>query len=275
LMMLDVSGWDRKIPLRDVYLLRTKGLMTNPFFSKDEVYDWVVQNTVSPIIAFGDGSVWRRPTGNNSGSNNTTTDNTIAHIIIAFYLVLTRYFEQNNKIPTYDEVLACSNFLLFGDDNASGFTGLFDDYDEAFAFIRRIYGEFGLTIKEKQFKIILKSPNEPFSGIEFLGSTALYKNGRYVPLPRFSKIAYSLTSLMRCESEDPSRMIDKISALWDLVSPCHDEELKGIVSEFAQFAYRKFITVLPPLPDTKIKQLDFALTGRINFALYLGFESIL
>jgi hypothetical protein len=272
---LDVSGWDRKVCLKDVYDLRTKGLK-NYYANLPEIllqfetdhYKYVVHNCVTPIVAFHDGTIWRRKTGNNSGSNNTTTDNTIEHTVIAMHFAIQLFFDTFGTMPSYEEVVDFCDFLLFGDDNASGFPEIaFASSEEAIQKITDHYASYNLTVKKKAFNIVASEAGRPYKGISFLGATARYEKGRYVPYPRLSKLCYSVTSIMHCHEDSADLILDKIVAIWDLISDCDLPDLRDAVSSLADFVYK-----LPGVPNTKREQLNFARHKCVNWALYLGFE---
>lgn len=273
--MGDVSGWDRKVSLDAVYRLRTRGLKCNPSFHESEVYDWVVQNTIRPKIAFGDGTIWRRKTGNNSGSSNTTTDNTIAHTIIMFYFVIRRWHKIFGSLPSYEEVLGVADFFLFGDDNAGGISEVlcFDSQEELYSDLSSAYAAFGLLLKQKAVKVIFKQSGEPFSGIEFLGSTCRFEHGLYVPYPRLSKLMFSVSCIYTGDVEDFGILIDRVKAIWDLVSFTQLEEVKESVSCLASFLFSYICQQQPTFSPTKLSELDLARQKRIDWTLYLGSES--
>lgn len=268
----DVSGWDRRICLDDVYYMRVKGLKEyaadfgNELLT-DGVLDWVVHNCVRPVVAFGDGTIWRRPTGNNSGANNTTTDNTVAHTVISFELVVRRFAELYMRYPEYEEVLEISNFLLFGDDNACGFAEhLFSSRDELQSYVIDHYSRYGLVIKAKAFHCFIGSP----SGLSFLGSEAQYCRGVYVPVPRLGKIAYSISCDLLSSQKTISVLCDKVSAIWDLVSFTSMIEFKKAVQSFAVYVKHKY---RQDMSDADVQKLVYATRGRVNWLLYMGYES--
>lgn len=272
---LDISGWDRKVYLRDTYELRTRGLKS--YYSTDSKmlsefstprFGWVIENCQHPIVGMHDGSIWRRRTGNNSGSNNTTTDNTLQHSVICMHFVIDRFLCCYDRYPSYEEATSCCTFLLFGDDNAGGLPLDFaTNAEELKTLLISHYAQYGLTVKLTACNILFHKPNTPFSGISFLGSTAQYKEDRYVPYPRLSKIAYSLTSIMHCQDDTADLAVDKLVSIWDLISDCDLPALKDSVSCFADFVYK-----LPDISPCKKDQLDFARHKRVNWSLYQGFE---
>jgi hypothetical protein len=194
----DISGWDKLLPLlRKVWKIRRKlyGLMTD--FEKRQ-FDLFEKNLSDPFICTPDGHIYQRHCGNVSGSGTTTTDNTIAHIIIKFYLFIKMFKLRYGHLPSYEEIVDYIVLSLYGDDD---FTSLVkDDWfegskEEWFSFLRdfmiKIYNEFGLTIKQSAFKI-----QETVEGLEFLGSTFRRSHRTWLGEPRYGKIASSLLQFL-------------------------------------------------------------------------------
>lgn len=274
---LDVSGWDRRVFLGSAYSLRERGLRAyyeGHNLCDTPAFQYVVNESVYPLVGFCDGTIWRRPSGNNSGSNNTTTDNTLVHTVISFYAAIKRFHIVFGRHPTYDEVLEHFKFFLFGDDNCAGVSGeMFDSEDELREFFTEIYSLFGLVIKNGAVTVVTTPPGVPFSGVSFLGSTANFENGYFVPYPRISKLLFALTSLMKSESPDDSILIDKVIAIWDLVSYCSSPELSDIKISICQFA--KWLVSQLSDEDYSLyyPRVAHVLEQRVNWELYLGVES--
>lgn len=306
----DASGWDRSISLLWTYELRVRGILAHfnvkysskyalqaVFSSPEEdilfeeshrkvknilnlkLFRFAIYEAIFPVVATVDGVVYRRMTGNNSGGADTTTDNTIAHVIIAMHLFIRLFFKTFFRYPTYHEVMTFTRHFLFGDDVLGGFKNIFDmsslEYQES---IIQHYLLYGLTLKPKAFKILMKSPLQPFSGLSFLGSTAYWKNGYYVPFPRVGKFCYSLSSRAGNAEDTDDITVAKLVALWDIISVCFNngdhpemEDLKVAVSKYATYIAK----VIAPRDVSRLltDQLLFATTSTINLSLYLGIES--
>lgn len=302
----DVSGYDRVIYLLFAYEIRTRGIFERLGFNwKDHgplalfsvfcdtgsaldlqleqfrkdgfdrvTYAYTVYNSVCPVVAMHNGVIYRRPTGNNSGSNNTTTDNTLQHTIICMDLVIRLYNRAYDRFPTLEETREWY-FLLFGDDKVGGAPEwAFSSPDDLASFVTDHYkNRHGLVIKRKAFNIVHKLPGQTFSGISFLGATAKHENGLFVPYPRVGKLAYSLSTFMRCDDpSDYNILVAKISAIYDLISPCDELlELTKCVSQYARFVNNQL--ALDPSVTVDRSPLDYALTGKINWDLYMGYET--
>lgn len=312
---LDVSGWDRSVSLLYTYELRLRGLFEyygisydgkwalNALFSDDTnpnprfaaslakksppfslpLLKWVVFECIFPVQALHNGLVVRRPTGNNSGSNNTTTDNTLAHEIISTHGSLLALQEEDlltdsALTPSFQGRLSLGQlidawfcFCLFGDDNMGG--SMLDWSAEKFAqFWIEHYSRYGLVLKQKAVHFLRKPPGSPFSGISFLGSTGVYENGCYVPYPRLGKSLFSLCCVMRSKEDDLDLITAKIEALWDIIAPCQRlSKLRECLVEYAR--HIRSLLLGSDDHDRYIDRLMFALTDRLNWPLYMGYES--
>lgn len=202
---LDVSGWDRCVDLSDVYDLRERGLI----LPCDEVVrsrieflkEYVRENTCNSVMLYPDGSLVQSKTGNRSGSNRTTGDNCIKHVIVQFYHWLRMAVKWLGRCPEYSELLLYLVIHLYGDDNFGGIKpGLLPELtsDQMMEELVQSYSEFGLRIKDKAFKCENKKVGEPVGltqELSFLGVTGVYcpEYRCYYPMPRRSNICFSLS----------------------------------------------------------------------------------
>jgi hypothetical protein len=303
----DVSGWDRLIFLLWCYELRLRGIFEyygleysgafaiNALFGDDDplflasfakmkppfslhFLKWVVFESIFPVQSLHNGLIVRRPTGNNSGNNDTTTDNTLAHEIIATHgsIRALSEFEDIDLVPMPLEeatsvLLDWFEFFLFGDDNANG-NNLSWTEEQYSQFWMSHYLLYGLTLKKKAVHCLKKPKGSPFSGISFLGSTAIYENGHFVPYPRIGKSMYSLCCVMRGKEDTLDLITAKLEALWDIISPC---------SKYAPFreAMHHFALHLRPLLQNEVDhdlyahRIRFALVDKVNWCAYQGYEA--
>jgi len=278
-VMGDVSGWDRSIFLKIVYELRKRGLLTaNPWIQDDkqlmDLLLYTIQNTVNPVTSFVDGTIWRRKTGNCSGSNNTTTDNTLAHSVVLFYFFIWRYHTVHGVMPEYEQVTDYVVAKLFGDDSAFALDILhfgFNNPEELRDTLVEAYSRFGLTLKDKAVHIDWENPGK-VQGIEFLGATGVYsaKFKMYVPQPRISKLAFSLA----CSNENGllETEIQKAVTIWDLVCLV-DTDFKHIVHKYCVYLYETSRDQhFDGVGDSFIRDLERVIAGDIDWQLIQGFE---
>lgn len=187
----DVSGWDRTVCLEPVYRIRNANLI-NPNGEYTDLINSVTESNVTPLALLPNGYVIKRPTGNNSGKNNTTTDNSIMHKIVMVYLFFKRMNEQGKELKL-SHIFENSSMALYGDDKLGGMNlhEFFDSKEHYMDFEREVYAEFGLTIKKSAQLITTKSKGERISSQHsFLGSYAAYNEevNMYVPHPRLGKV---------------------------------------------------------------------------------------
>jgi len=222
---VDVSGYDRDVCLKEVYDDRTLflfGLTYEEMIKVEAVlsdkeprlspmvdtfrdhYKFVVENTLEPVCCLSDGTMFRRPDGNSSGSNDTTVDNCWSHTQIQFYFFLTLGAINLDKILTYEEIMDHVRDSIYGDD-------ILGTIDEPFWYpngfnrehfeetMRLTYALLRLTIKDKAFKI-----SKDLEGLEFLGSTARWNSfySAWVPQPRIEKLSTSITQVMKAKTFD-------------------------------------------------------------------------
>lgn len=195
----DCSGYDRKIFLKFVYDIRNANIINADQYQ--EMIDRVTSDNVNPMVLLPNGYVVRRKTGNNSGKNNTTVDNSIAHFIINIYLFLKKLVLEG-AVPeeiNLSDILPKVNLGIYSDDKIGSFN--LEDFgwtspEDFLSFERDVYSEFGLELKASaqawSLDYDLGRIAEKHS---FLGSYAGFDEfvHMYVPVPRFGKICASFT----------------------------------------------------------------------------------
>jgi hypothetical protein len=274
----DVSGWDRKLPLlAEVYRIR-KELYGEMSQYERELFDYILEGIVSPYCSLPDGTVIRRKSGNVSGSGKTTTDNTIAHIIIHFYLFITLYEDLHGCFPSYAQIVDFIVDSLYGDDS---FTSLFlsdwtpdgclDPLEYFFTKLFAVYAEFGLEIKRKQFNYRFGD----IDGLEFLGATfTKVPTGHYMPQPRYGKLFTTISQNLEGNKE-PIAYASTCAALNSLVFGLDDPKgrlLQSFVKDYSQFLLNK----LPrnSLPVSVVDELIKMASGVSNASrISMGYES--
>jgi len=272
----DVSGWDRVLPIMDdVYELRGRWLgITDKSEEFQKFFNWVTKNTIHTYIVGPDGHIYERDIGNLSGSGKTTSDNTIAHTIIDFYFFIKLYYHTYNNVPTYEQIVSKVRENLYGDDQfgriklSDWFAGTVDEF---FNFMREVFLEFGLVIKDSACGYSNDS-----LGLEFLGTTINYNNDMrmYYGSPRYSKVLTSLTQIL--EEKTIEGYCGVVKALSVLIEGCTDE--KGILIRKMLPKYAKFLIQQHPhfhtLPDTLQQELREISHGKFhNMLLVYGLES--
>lgn len=102
----DVSGWDRKFPLmKYVYEIRNSALKRPPSHLA-----FTTENTINTLVLLPNGDLIEKGNGNNSGSNDTTSDNIIGHEILVSMALFDLFHGDDNRV-----LECCPN--IFGDDD--------------------------------------------------------------------------------------------------------------------------------------------------------------
>lgn len=273
----DVSGWDKLLPLMQaVWRLRRRlyGSMTQ--LEKDK-FDLFEKNLTDSFICTPDGHIYLRHCGNVSGSGTTTTDNTIAHIIIKFYLLISLFFNRFQELPTYDEIVDFVVLSLYGDDDLSSFVK--DDWyigsmDDWFIYLKefmiKVYSEFGLTIKPSAFKI-----QKNLDGLEFLGTTFRCKNGYYFGEPRYGKIASSLLQFLE-KPKSPQALCSTAQAVCFLLAGMDTKESRILMSFNKHYARKILELYHDDLCETEQIDLQHIIDGRFDsLSLATGWETVM
>lgn len=192
----DVSGWDRKCKLDPVYEIRNTHII-DPLGEYADLITEVTKSNIRPEMLLPTGYIVQRQTGNNSGKNNTTSDNSLLHFIVVVYLFFKRLDEMGMemKLSTVFEHVTMG---IYSDDKLGAFDleFFFEDKEEYLSFERDVYAEFGLEIKPTAQLITVKKVGERVDPQHsFLGSYCSFDENShmYVPFPRMNKICSTFT----------------------------------------------------------------------------------
>lgn len=209
----DVSGYDRSLQVQpEVYALRSKYLSIDSEKLRQEL-DYVVYHTINSTLLLPNGALFQRNCGNNSGSLNTTTDNSIAHVIMMFRFLIKAWYDHYGAMPTYADIMMNCEVNIMSDDNCGSLNSQAFGLDE-FSFpdaLRLNYAFYRLMVKEKALVVRMRKLDEPINGIEFLGSESKLVDGWYFPLPRRGKICSRAVYIN--EKEEFWRVLARITAL--------------------------------------------------------------
>lgn len=192
----DVSGYDRHIFLGKVYELRNANIDDPSGLYKDLV-EVVTENNVRPVVLLPNGYVVKRLTGNDSGKNNTTVDNSISHFIIMIYMFCKQLMLHGHK-PTLSYIFENCELLIYSDDKIGGmFLDAFywESPQQFLDFEKTVYAEFGLECKVASQVFTVKAVGDRVpKDHSFLGSYCHYdeQSCMYIPYPRMGKICSSI-----------------------------------------------------------------------------------
>lgn len=235
----DISGYDRCAYLYWVYYLRWRGMKYH--CDLDELLRYVLFYNIYPTIVMPDGYIFLRATGNNSGGNNTASDNSILHLIIKFHLLCWRFFRSFSRFPTLSEILDSSLVGIYSDDKLAGIN--LDDFgwesiQEYKDDERYIYQQHGMIIKESAHLVTYKGKgNKIPEDHSFLGSYARFDeiSNMYVPYPRIGKVCSSAYGISVDGELDEAEEFLKILSL--CVLSVQDTELFNILISYAQYFF--------------------------------------
>lgn len=188
----DVSGWDRSYPLgEEVWEIRESGI-TVPEELRDR-FNFQKAYDIAPLILLAAGSgpgfdAWRLPF-QSSGKDETTGDNSIAHVLVKYFHV---YFHLLKEGKDKDEIRCLmkrhAHFIIYSDDNVNGF-GPHLKHLNTLEKWSETYEQFGWLIRDYQFR------DKSVVGLKFLGFTVQYhwrQIGFYAPCFDAQRIRDSL-----------------------------------------------------------------------------------
>jgi hypothetical protein len=231
----DVSGYDRDIDLSDVYDLRLRGLNV-PKSLLPKLFQ-VVENIIHSLILMPNGDVVEALTGNRSGTNNTASDNSIKHLIMKFYELITLRIDKGLPLPTYEEILEHAEIGIYSDDFIQSIDDIFFDVtpEEYQEHMIKSYAKFGLALKMKAV-LVTRSSGRLDSKHSFLGSFASWDEhyNMYIPYPRLGKICSSILF-------DPLNEMERVDVFTRLLNLAvlsyPNREIFDIIVNYAKYIF--------------------------------------
>lgn len=251
----DCIGYDRIAWLKKVYYLRNRYLQYPE--NQQSLVDYVTYFTMHAYVACPDGVIRRRATGNISGSNNTTCDNSILHVFIQMRFIVELYIKYLNRRPSLEEVVTCVECYIYSDDNTCGYSFPFHvPLDEFYELKKLVYRKFGFELKPDQKELSNPKPKD-LGEHSFLGSYFHWDEEyeMYIPFPRVEKIASSL--FYSIDSKEDIDVLAKAHAL--TVLSCMVPKLGDECRKFLKFLLSRI-----PKPE---QVLGFEGMQLINSAL--------
>lgn len=268
----DCTGWDRSAPLSPVYRIRNALLIKlNDYWIS--LRDKVTKSNVNPTVLLPNGYVVQRQTGNDSGKNNTTLDNSILHKIIEVY----KFFKRMDALGIPLELsylFENAHVAIYGDDKFGGMNlfKFFDSVEHFKQFEIETYAEFGLEIKPGTQIVSFKGAGAMIPPEHsFLGSFAHFDNDKYVyvPHPRLNKVCSTMTQ--RYNGKDK---IVRFCRMLNLALNCYPN--KPVFEEalnFCKFLYGRDKDERWQF-DEILRNVDISLSADDSFRrIYQGFES--
>lgn len=216
----DCKGYDRVINLIKTYGLRNRYLRYT--VHQYGMLCYVLAFTLISCVICPDGIVRVRYTGNDSGRNNTSTDNSIGHLFILFRFIckLWLYYSKFKRFPSLEELLYHHKYCIYSDDALGAHRlEILGITPEDFVKCKtETYLEFGLEFKPKQhFHSIGAGRLDPRHS--FLGSSFVWDEDveQYIPYPRVEKLCSSLFYVEKKSS--PEIIIVRTLAIMVLSAP--------------------------------------------------------
>jgi hypothetical protein len=267
----DASGWDRHVFLEDVYALRNDALRYPPQF--EELVQHVTYNAVYPTVVLPDGDVVTRQTGNDSGKNNTASDNSIKHLIIVFQIFIEAYYKHCGEFLTLEQMLERAYVGIYSDDKLGGadfgFFGL--DIDSFKSLEISVYAKHGLIIKPSSL-LVTECNGVVDERHEFLGSRAEFDGTlqRYLPYPRIGKICSSVARVGLNTDLSEKEFFMKILQLTILSMP--DGAVFPVLCAYLDYLIA--ISSNPTSLRASVNEFDMSsLTSDSILSFFLGWES--
>lgn len=176
----DISGYDRKVDLRNVARRRLKFFkVLNVDPELVTIAEWIAFGMTYSYVVLSNGDVVIRQRGNNSGSGMTTANNIEAGIEIMADILIYVYYKRNGYYPTDDE-LAEQLAALYGDDNLTCVSEEFSWICDKELVCDRLLNYHGLKVKE-----FVGGFEYSWDQLPFLGFTFDFKDNGTV-LPRWN-----------------------------------------------------------------------------------------
>lgn len=221
----DVKYWDKNFGLKKICKdIRKEFLILTP--EEDKLYERMRIYEEQPTVLLPDGSLVQLKSGQCSGSEDTTSDNTLAHILIFFYEALVGAKEKFGKIVTLNHILKNTRAKMYSDDNISSCS---DDFDFMANGEKKhfIFSQFGMGIEYNNPEKWQVSKN--IIGHHFLGLKVGYFDDAFVFLFDYDKIKDS--SVINMDDLSPSERIPGFVSLLSLLvfTPHYNEYRKFII----------------------------------------------
>lgn len=250
----DISGWDRHYAMMDeVYRIRSSLVKVPAYYQK--YFDWTVENTKFSELLLPNGDVVRKVgASNNSGSGCTTGDNCLGHKLIDRYFDLCLFKKLGKTITTH--------VSIYGDDILKSFPLEALPILET-GFMRDVYKQFNLIIKESAYKVQIGC-----LGSCFLGASVALVDGHFVPAYKSDRIYAAMTTNI----DKPFRSMDlEASKYYSLLMlSWNDRELfdalRSLLCKMVQSETGPFLDSL--------KNSGIPFWDDVVFGFWLNYESV-
>lgn len=270
----DMSGFDRRVCLDKVYEIRNKNLIVPPGLDYSDLIATVTRDNTRPTVLLPNGYVVQRATGNDSGKNNTTTDNSIAHFIMLIYILVKKLMSIGVE-PKLSYIFENATIMIYSDDKLGGMfleKFGFEDPQDFLDWERECYSEFNMECKKSAQLHTVKSVGARVdSQHSFLGSFCHYdeSTAMYIPYPRLGKICSTLTQKYGTKDKEV-----RFARVLNLTLNCYpNPELFEQALSYLKWLYAKD----PEMGykyDEILNEFEIDYSVRETFRrIYMGFEA--
>lgn len=208
----DVKYWDKRFPLKYwCYKIREKFLIMDN--AEKDLFWNIAKDEITPNVILPTGEVLQLQAGQCSGSENTTADNCIAHLLIIFYDIIEGYKIAYSSVPNLKTIMQHCTYSIYSDDVCNA-------HDDKFYFLKdgkrksEIYAKFGMLIEYTNHEKFQQL--DTMEGLRFLGFVNKEYQGTYVPYYPYDKVLDSTVLTMK--KEKPTDQLVRFMALLDLLT---------------------------------------------------------
>lgn len=214
--------------------------------------DALYRHIIWSFIIMGDGHIVQKSTGNPSGSQNTTPDNTLCLYLLFAYAIVCEYRVFFGVFPSYEEVHSMFSAVFYGDDSILMAT------EEVWTWLdpHRIadrFAEFGVTLLPEDEDWTPRSLDQ----LSFLSQRIAFDSasGMWVPIPEFSKLVGTLL----CGSTRMHPLMSLYRATALLCDHYWNLESRNLLVRFIEFLLRDSSLLSDPaqrVPGTEVTAAD-------------------
>jgi hypothetical protein len=224
----DAKYWDKRFPLKEeCFKMRLRFLDLLP--QELDEFNKIAASEIQPKIILPTGEIIKLKSGQCSGSENTTSDNTIGHIMIIMYEAISGYFNINKLVPTLDQILDNVENVIYSDDVIQGVSEEFKFMCDPFKK-KIIFEQFGLGIDPydtKKWKL-----HNTIFGVSFLGMTVTLYDEYLVPYYEYDKVKNS-SVIIKDKEKPKEQLIRFISMLSLLTFTTNYNSYRDFIIEYA------------------------------------------
>jgi hypothetical protein len=207
----DVGEWDKAFPLKlDCAVIREKFLDLTDVESSQ--YWWMYSQDIAAKVILPTGEVVEIIAGQKSGSENTTSDNTLAHILVKFYLIIKMYMDAYGVVPELRDIYNNFDCEIYSDDNLESWTDKYNFLSQGDK-VQQVYEEFGFKLERDNPEKWKESEN--IEGLDFLGLKVTKQYGYYVPTYDYERVKDSTVVV---ENLDPIKQVERFMGLLQMLT---------------------------------------------------------